>query len=440
MNKKQLDGLYLFLIGSAVFALLGTVLAGTSPVAMGDFRGMYYPARCLIQHTDPYLESDIIAVSRAEGGGRSWDIEHDSHFTRYIYFPTAFTLTVPFAIMPWGPAHLLWMALTAFSLIFASYLILNLAAPRAPVLAGALVCILLACSELLIVFGNVAGIAISLCVVAVWCFLRNKFVFAGILCLAISLAAKPQDSGLVWVYFLLAGGIYRKRALQTLGAMIVLCLPAVIWVWYLAPHWIEELRANVQAFSVPGGIMDPGLAAKGTFGLGMLISMQTVFAYFRDDPKVYNIGSYIVCAPLLIYWAVVTLRTRSTPAKAWFALAAISALSMLPVYHRQNDAKLLLLTIPACAILVVEGGLIGRLALLLNTAAIVLAGDLPWIIVLGLMGRLQSSYAGMARQAMTVMQVFSIPLTLLTLGVFYLWVYSRRCAVSAPPLQDEAGA
>ncbi len=50
---------------------------------------------------------------------------------------------------------------------------------------------------------------------------------------------------------------------------------------------------------------------------------------------------------------------------------------MLPVYHRPHDAKLLLLTLPACAMLLAEGKLTGRIALLLNSAAIVLTSDLP---------------------------------------------------------------
>ena len=61
--------------------------------------------------------------------------------------------------------------------------------------------------------------------VAVWCFIRERFVPAGILCLAVSLAVKPQDAGLVWLYFLLVGGVYPKRALQTLVAMLALGLP-----------------------------------------------------------------------------------------------------------------------------------------------------------------------------------------------------------------------
>lgn len=173
--------------------------------------------------------------------------------------------------------------------------------------------------------------------------------------------------------------------------------------------------------------MDPGLASKGVYGLGLLISLQTVISFFLDDPRLYNAISYLICAPLFILWAVVTLRSRSSTAKAWLALAAIAALSMLPVYHRQNDAKLLLLTVPACSMLFAEGSIIGWCAIALNTVAFALTGDLPWIVILGLMNRLGGSPFGLAGHTVTVVQVFSIPLTLFAMGIFYLWVYVRRC-------------
>lgn len=440
MTKPRTDGLYLFLLGSVAFILFGTVLANTSPVAMGDFRALYYPARCLLQHGDPYMESEVLRVFQAEGGVRAWDIKHDSHFARYIYFPSAFSLTVPFAMLPWGPAHILWMLLTAGSLIFASFLMWDLGASYAPVLSGALIGLLLANSELLMVLGNMAGVAISLCVVAVWCFLRERFIPAGVLCLAISLAVKPQDAGLVWLFFILAGGTYRKHALQTLLVTIVLSLPGVLWVWRVAPHWIHDLQSNIAAFSAPGGLMDPGLASKGIYGLGLLISLQTVFSAFRDDPQFYNPASYLVCAPLLLLGAFFTLRPRSTSARLWLALAAVAALSTLPVYHRQNDAKLLLLAVPACAMLWAEGGMAGRLAFIFTSAGVLLTGDLPWIILLGVVGPMHLTVASFAGRILTAIQVYPIPLTLLAMGVFYLWIFIRRSAAPSHPTASKGCA
>ena len=423
MKKARLDGLLLLLLGSLVFISLGAVLESSFRVTMVDFKVLYYPARCLIQHGDPYSESEVERTSRLDGGDPQLDTATDRQVvTRYLYPPTTFSLTVPFAMLPWKLAHLLWMVLTMGSFVLASYLTWSLAAEYAPVLSGILVGFLLANSGMLVMTGNAAGIAISLCVVAVWCFFRERFISVGVLCLAISLMVKPHDSSLVWLFFLLAGGAYSKRALQALLTAVALSLPVVLWVWCVAPNWARELGSNIAAFSAHGGMKDPGLASAGAHGLGMLVSLQAVFGLVWDESRFYNPASYLVCAPLLAVWAYITLRSRTSPAKVWLALAAVAALSMLPVYHRQLDTKLLLLTVPACAMLWAEGGLISRLAVLMNTSGFVLTGELPWAIFLSLIGYIHASANGLSEYLLTLAQILPVPCMLLTMGIFYLWV------------------
>ena len=438
MTRARLDGLYLLLLGSLVFLFLGAVEEKSSNVAMQDFKVVYYPARCLLQHCDPYNESEVLRIYLAEGGESPFDTANQRQFaTRYIYLPTAFFLTVPFAMLPWGPAHVVWMTLTVGSLVIASFLIWNLGTDYAPVISGCLIGFMLANSEVIFVLCNAGGIAVSLCVVGVWCFLRERFVRAGIVCLAISLAVKPQDAGLVWLYFLLAGGVYRKRALQTLLATVGLSLPGVLWVWHTAPQWIQEWHSNVLAFSAHGGLTDPGPASANGYGLSMMVNLQTVISAFWDDPHIYNPASYLVFAPLFFVWVFVTLRSRPSPKRRLLGLATIAALSMLPVYHRLNDAKLLLLGVPACATLWAEGGLIGWLALLLNAAGFILTGDLPWVLLLGFVRYLHLSMTGLTGQILRAVLVFPTPLILLVMAVFYLWVYvSSSCD---PAASEELG-
>jgi hypothetical protein len=432
MTKARLDGLYLLLLGSVIFVLLGVIVESSAVVTTVDYKVVYYSARCLIQHIDPYQENEVLRIYQAESADRPLESEKVRQIvSRYMYLPTAFAVTVPFALLPWGPAHILWLTLTIGSVIVASFLIWNVGADFAPIVSGILIGFFLANSEVLVVLCNPAGIAVSLCVVAVWCFIQERFVPAGILCLAVSLVVKPQDAGLVWLYFLLAGGVYRRRALQTLVATLALGLPGILWVWSVAPNWLQEWRSNILAFSVHGGINDPGPASAGGHGLGMLVNLQAVLSVFRDDPHFYNPVSYLICVPLLLLWLIVTLRSRPTPAKAWIGLAAIAALSMLPVYHHLYDSKILLLTVPACAMLWAEGGLIGRLALLVTAAGFVLNGDVTWAIVLGLIGRLHMPPSGLSEQLLIALQVFPAPLILLVIGVFYLWVYARRCSTEA---------
>src|ERR1017187_7006300 len=441
MTRARLDGLYLLLLGSAVFLLLGAALEYASPVSMADFKAVYYGARCLIQHVDPYRESEFLGVYKAEGGDRPSDpIRVRRAVTLNVNLPTTLVFVAPFATLPWGTAHLLWSVLIAGSFTLAAFLMWDFGADYAPLISGVLISVLLANSELLLLMGNTAGIVVSLCIVSVWCFLKERFVFVGVLCLAVGLAIKPHDVGFVWLYFLSAGGVYRKRALQALVVTVALGLASIMWVSHVAPLWMPELQSNLLATSARGDLNDPGPASMGGHGLGMVINLQSVISVFWDDPHIYNPASYLVCAPLLLVWVFVTLRSRSSQASAWLALAAIAALSMLPVYHRQYDAKLILLTVPACAMLWAEGGLIGALALGVNTAAFVLTADLPWALLFGLISHVRPSTTGLSGQILMAVQVFPIPLTLLTMGIFYLWVYVRRCSAHAFPHPQQGHA
>jgi cell division protein FtsW (lipid II flippase) len=263
-------------------------------------------------------------------------------------------------------------------------------------------------------------------VVAVWCFLHDRFVWAGIVCLAASLAIKPHDAGLVWLYFLLAGGVYRKRALQVLVVTAVIGLAAIVWVTPIAPHWMQEWQSNLLAESVPGGPSNPGPTNASCSGPGMIIDLQAVMSVFRDDPRIYNPASYLLCGALLLTWSVRTLRSRFSQARAWIALAAVVPLTMVVTYHRSHDAKLLLLAVPACAMLWAEGRPIRWVALVASSAAIVCTADIPLTILLTLTRNLHISTVGISGKMLTVVLTRPVPLILLAMSIFYLWIYMRR--------------
>jgi hypothetical protein len=421
-----MDGLYLLLLGSVVFVLLGGVLEHNSIPHTVDFSVVYFPARTLLEDRDPYAASEVLSVYRAVGGDGGSSTEKTRQIvTRYLYLPNTFAISLPFAMLPWGIAQAIWMALTGGTLLLASLLIWDIAADYAPIVSGAMIGFFLANSEVVLILGNSAGFAVGLCVVAVWCFLRERFIVAGVVCLAVSLALKPQDAGLIWLYFLLAGGVRRKYALATLLVTAVLALPAVLWVWHIAPHWFEEWRANVTTLSSAGGVADPGPTSAGSHRLGLMVNLQAAFSFFRDDPHFYNAIAYFISAPLLFLWALGAWRSARSPQSGWLAMAAIAPLTLLPVYHHLYDAKLMLLTVPACAMLWAKGGWAGRLALLVNAVAFVLTGDLPWAVLLGLIERVRLGANAWMGQFLSAAQVIPAPAILLVTGSFYLWLYWR---------------
>jgi len=285
-----------------------------------------------------------------------------------------------------------------------------------------------------------AGIAVSLCVIAAWCFLRGRYALGGVVVLAISLALKPHDSGFVWLYFLLAGGALRKRALQTLAVVGILGLFAAIWIAPSSPHWIQELHRNLTVGSARGGLNDPGPSGLSNGIVAQIISMQAVIGVLRNDPRFYNLASYLIVGSLILVWSLVVLRRRTSSGGTRLALAAISVLSLLPVYHRPYDAKLLLLTLPACAMLWTERGPTRWIALALTSAGIFLTSDIPLGLLLIYTKGLSISASTLAGKMMTVLLLRPTPLILLTVGCFYLSVYIRYAPATVGPTRghDEA--
>jgi hypothetical protein len=429
VKRSRRIALLLIVLSSGISILWGSIIARNSPGGLTDFIAVYYGARCLIQHTDPYQPADFLHAYQA--GGRIVPAEPmmSDLFRRAVLvcvnLPTTLFFLIPFALLPLLPAYMVWAALMAVGLIASAFLMWDAAAGASPRLALFLVCFVVANCVILFADGNTACIVISLCVVAVWCFLRDRFVSAGVVCLAICLAIKPHDAGLVWLYFLLAGGVYRKRALQTLLVTVVLCLPVVLWVSHAVPNWLPELRLNLQASSARGGLNDPGPAAIGFHHPDPIIDLQAAVSVLRDEPRIYVPACYVVSGTLLVIWAWTTVRSPFSQDRAWLALAAISALTMLVGYHRQHDAKLLLLTIPACAMLWAERGAVGWFALLVNSAALFITADIP-ATELGILAEKVSLGPGFLGHLKAAMLVRPAPTILLVMAIFYLCVYMHR--------------
>jgi hypothetical protein len=124
MTRTRRTALVWLLLCCGISVFWGYILESASPVGMLDFKAVYYGSRCLIQHSDPYQESEFLRVYQAEGGGFPTDPTQSGLFRRAvpvcINLPTALLLVAPFTILAWGPAHILWMILTAGVIILAA--------------------------------------------------------------------------------------------------------------------------------------------------------------------------------------------------------------------------------------------------------------------------------------------------------------------------------
>ena len=199
VSSIQRISLICLLLSSGISILWGSRLGYSSTAGLMDFKAIYYGARCVVRHADPYKPADFLRVYQAEGGRFPSDPAQLRLFrpgvTVCINLPTSLLLVAPFALLPWRSASLLWTALMAATLTLSALLVWGLARKNAPRISLFLVWIILANTEILFARGNAAGIAVGLCAIAAWCFLEERFVPAGVVCMAIALATKPQDVG-----------------------------------------------------------------------------------------------------------------------------------------------------------------------------------------------------------------------------------------------------
>ncbi len=426
MGKSRRNSLIWVLACAGISVLWGSFFAQSSN-AWIDFRAVYAGTRCLIHEHNPYSVSDLGREYLSEEGQRPLASPlHYQSITLYVNLPTTFVVVAPLAMLPWGPAHILWMLVTGCALILAILLMWNAGAAHAPRAATFLASLIAVNCETIFSGGNTAGIVVGLCGVAVWCFLENRFVRIGVVCLAFGLAVKPHDAGLVWLYFVLAGGSYRKRALESLIITAVIATTAVLWVSHVAPTWMHDWNANLATISARGGINEPGPGAVKDGSIYSIVDLQAAVSMFRDDQQFYNAATYLFCGALLVVWSIWTLRTRFSPRGAWLALAAVSASTLLITYHRLWDAKLVMLAIPACCMLWAEGGRVGKAAILITSIAAFFTGEITLVLFEMAFGSLHTSTNGIMASAITVVLIRPASLALVAMGIFYLWAYLRH--------------
>ena len=428
-GRTGLLALFALLASGGISILWGSMIQRTSATGMADFKAVYFAARCLLRHSDPYKPNEFLTVYKGEGGQIPSEPVLAAIFRRAVpicvNLPTSLLMVAPLALMPLSFASNCWLVLTSGCLILAAILIADIGCGYSRFTSLLLLCILLSNCEILISSGNLAGIAVGGCVIAVWCFLKERYIALGVISLSASLLLKPHDAGLVLLYFLFAGGVGRKWALQCLAVTCALGLAAVLWVSLVAPQWIPELGQNLSTTSAHGDISDPGPSSMSARSPEMIIDLQSVISVFWDVPRFYNLLTYFLCGILFIIWAITATRTRLSLELAWLALAGIAPLTLLFTYHRPYDAKILLLSIPACSILWMRNDRLKWTALLTSLAGVILTGDVPLDLLQIVARGLKSSAVEPPGKALTIILTRPAPLALMLMTVFYVWVFVR---------------
>ncbi len=425
MQRSQIAGFLILVISAVVFALTGPLPGHPHVWDHLDFKALYYGTNCLIANQNAYDPATLDRFFISAGAAHPNDPPYIREVVDYlVYFPFALLFVAPFALLPWSTAYILWTFLIFAAYCFACFLIWTATAPHSRVLSALLIGILLTSGQTILVGGNAVGIVVGLSGIAAWCFIRHRYEWAGVLALAFALVLKPHDAGFIWLFFLLAGKTYRRRALQTFAVTAVFALFAAGWAFRVIPDWPKDQHNNLVALAGLGGNPSPNSSVERTGN--MLVNLQTIVAVFHNSPPFYNLVTYMLCGIPLLLWALHIYRTSPTGNAAWFALAAVVPLEMLITYHKPYDLKLLLLLLPACFLLWAENSTRGQAAFLLTAGALFFTADLPFAVYNALTRPVPMDLHSLAAQLKIVFLLRPIPLILIALAAFYLTIFLRQ--------------
>src|SRR6185295_16856673 len=103
--------------------------------------------------------------------------------------------------------------------------------------------------------------------------------------------------------------------------------------------WAQQIRSTVE----PGGVNDPTSGARYRFEI-MNVHVL-LHGFIRNDYAVRWIGAIILTPLSVVYVAAVRRADRAQRLDERLALAALAALSLLPFYHKEYDAVLLVIAL-----------------------------------------------------------------------------------------------
>ncbi len=328
----------LLVVAGAEYVVRGPLRLFRNGAQWSDFTQVDIPSRAWIRGVDPYRPENFVVLARQATGNSPSTANIGSHSP---YPLTTLVIVSPISALPWPVARTVWTLVEGMSVL---PIILALAsfgelATRLQKCLFAGLTLALAPLHTGIAVGNVSIPAIALCCVAVWAAGREKETVAGIL-LGVATCLKPQ-LGLWFILYYL----FRKQWRVVLVVAGFGALALAIGILRLeisgAPWWHDYL-SNARGFALDNKTVDFTDADPIRF---TLLNLQVLFYSMLKTTTAAQASSLITGAVLLGSWIWLGSKEHSR-APELLLLSSLVVLSLLPTYHRNYDATLLVF--PLC--------------------------------------------------------------------------------------------
>lgn len=329
----------LIFLAAGEFLLRGPGRYLPGPGNWNDLSQNYTASKLWLRGQSPADPRNFVELWRWEGHSR---LDLDDIRTHLAPPPGGLVVLAPLAALPWSIAKNVWLAILLASFAGTVWAMASTAGYRwheLRTLAFIAACLALAPFQTGIASGNTSILVIGLCALAIWTAHSHRDLAAGIL-FGVACAIKPQLGAFLVLYYLV------RRRWKLFGtAVACTCALTLIGALYLqlrAPSWIQDYLQNARGFVISNHIDDFTVANPSRF---TLINLQVPFFSMTGSSKSANLLAFAIVAVLVSVWIYWVFRTEQR-APELLSLGAISALALLPVYHRFYDAALLV--VPLC--------------------------------------------------------------------------------------------
>ena len=308
-----------------------------------DFASPWASARLWLTGQNPYDNARLWDTWIASRG--AFQTDHDLWLA--LNAPGAYAALAPLAAMPAGVAGVAWLALCVASVVTVLRCALSLARiPGTSLTAWLVISAALASApvQTILAVGQLSLAIVALCFVAMLLARRGREVTAG-LALGFAIAVKPQLAAPLLAYYVLRGQwrLVLPAALVGVGVTLLAIVPMEL----RGIPWWSDWSRNLALAIAPGGPNDA--TATGPWRNQMIDLRAWLFALLDRRELVGAIGVAMSMLLIAAYATFVTrARTRESERRRpdeLLPLAALMALTLLPVYHKLYDATVLVLVL-----------------------------------------------------------------------------------------------
>ena len=347
-----------------------------------DFIPIYTGSRCVLHGCSPYdpgaLYHEFVSAGGTGFNPRLWTNGVS------VYPPTTFIVALPLAPLAVKTMGSIWMSIVLLGVCGTALLMADLAADYAVLAAAVPIAVLLCSITIVGELGQPAAIEVGILGVSLWAAVKQKWPLATGALLTIGFVFKPQLAVALALWMFLQPGYKRRVVLRaSAAAVVIICATLILFSARPATRsWFPQLMSSIATVQQPHHYDANGVETKlfNSNFIGpenpdseSMTDVQVVAAVW--SLRWANAISAAVFFILISIWGWAWRRAPKTYDAALIALGSLCPLTLLPIYHRQYDAVLLLLSMPAVSILWRYGKLWGLYAITVASLAAILVSD-----------------------------------------------------------------